>query len=154
MSERLKTSSRSSYLQVPPPVRSPHLINVPYRPLRITVNSLWCVRKMILEHRIPDQLLYAFHRIPIPQLHLLRHRLPFGILQVARAGDLLARPVDTAGKLVNCTVELILCLVCRPSLAYLSNSSDQSSLPFNQAPRPNAPMRVEGTLRPDYARHF
>ena len=62
---------RTTYLEVPPPICSPHLVDVTFFAVRIAEDTFGCKSKVLCKYWIPYDLFDTFHRITIPNLQLL-----------------------------------------------------------------------------------
>lgn len=71
------------YLELPPPVCRPHLINNPRSPIRILEKLLQCIRDELLEGWVAQQLTDTLDRITVPELNLLSSSIAIVINRVA-----------------------------------------------------------------------
>lgn len=93
--------AKLTYLSIPPPISSPHLIIHSIHPPLITVYLLRNIWDEILIHRISNQLLYTSDRILLPELKILTHHCPILPNFVYVCHYYLASPLCLHGKAVN-----------------------------------------------------
>jgi hypothetical protein len=67
-------------LKIPPPLASPHVIELLVLAIHVLEYSLWGKLHVVTESRVPNQLFDALDRVSFPQLNLFcQHRRTTGI---------------------------------------------------------------------------
>src|SRR5882762_8767043 len=99
-----------TYLQIPPPVSSPSLVEDSALSFTVFVYFFGRISHLLVKGRVSDKLANTFHRVPLPQMKYLCPKFSLLISLVTYNLKWLARPPSTVWEAVYSLIERALVL--------------------------------------------
>ena len=90
-----------TYLQIPPPVSSPSLIEDSALSLTVFIYFFGCISHLLTRGWVSDKLANTFHWVPLPEMKYLCPKFSLLILFVSYNLEWLTRPTGTAWENVH-----------------------------------------------------